>query len=95
MTFDTRGGSKTISRIADAAAEKIVDGCPALLGHLLWSASHSFAYGLVQPATDEQGNHRTGQQRLDDMRFAGGQFDPRPDLRRAMVVPPLAASVIG
>ena len=60
--------------IKDRGRSSGEDGGPALLGHLVWSTPQSFAYGLEQPATDEQGDDRTEQQGLDDMRFARGQF---------------------
>ena len=45
-----------------------------MLGQRVWSASQSFAYGLQRAATDQQGDDRTDQQGLDDVRIAGVQF---------------------
>ena len=45
---------------------------PTLLGHLVGSASQSFAYGLEQPTADEQGDDGAEQKSLDDMGLACG-----------------------
>ena len=72
MTFDTRGGSRTISSIAGAPAAMI----PAKLSaRILWGVRRNRSgHGLEHAAVDKQSHDRTGRRGFDVMRLARGLF---------------------